>query len=517
MKPFNRILLVYPEFEVTYWGMQYFLPLIDKKALMPPLGLITLAGLTPAGYEFKLVDLNCETLTEDAIHWADMVCFSAMLIQKKALFKTAKRCRDAGKRVIFGGPYPTACPNECLPHCDVLIRNEGEITWLEFLSDLENTGAYQKIYSSDIKPDIQHTAIPRFDLLNIDHYSIIPLQFSRGCPFLCEFCDIITLFGRKPRTKSAEQIIKELEAVYATGHRGGIFIVDDNFIGHKKAAKELLAQMIEWNTEKDNPFLYGTDTSIDLAEDPELMSLLAKANFEWIFIGLETPNEQSLKMARKSQNLRHPLLESIRTIQSYGLCIYGGFVIGFDDDDENIFDRQIEFISQAATPFAMVNPLDALPGTALHARILKEGRLLQDHGDFRPGHSNIKPLMPQKTFLEGYRKILAESYAPKAFFDRVDQAIQRLPNPLSLQRPQRKLAFKLKLLFKTLFEFRKLPKQYAVECIKLALKTYQSRPDQLIMVIQYAMIGIHYHRYTFETLIPNLNEMIDKLSEDKIE
>src|SRR5438094_5922362 len=229
--PYRHILMIYPEFPKTYWGMQYTLPLAGKKSSMPPLGLLTIAALTPAGYEFRVVDLNCEPLTDCDLEWADMVCFSAMLPQKTSLFETAPRCKAAGKLVVFGGPFPTACPEECRPYADVLVLNEGEITWPAFLADLAH-GTYKSLYTSEEKPDVTQTPLPRFALVNLHDYTAVPLQFSRGCPFQCEFCDIIVMFGRRPRTKTPQQMTAELEAVYNTGYRGMIFIVDDNFIGN---------------------------------------------------------------------------------------------------------------------------------------------------------------------------------------------------------------------------------------------------------------------------------------------
>ena len=249
----RNILMVYPKFPSTYWGMQYALPLMGKKGLMPPLGLITIAALTPSHYQLRLVDLNCEPLQDQDLAWADIVCFSAMLPQKGSLFEAAERCKTAGKLVVFGGPYPTACPDECAPHTDVLVLNEGEITWNAFLSDFES-GTYKSRYITEDRPDVTQTPVPRFNLLKIEDYTTIPIQFSRGCPYLCEFCDIIVLFGRRPRTKTPDQMLKELDAIYATGHRGPVFIVDDNFIGNKKEAAKFLTQLVSWNRKHGTPF-----------------------------------------------------------------------------------------------------------------------------------------------------------------------------------------------------------------------------------------------------------------------
>lgn len=521
-RDFSRVLLVYPEFEPTYWGMQHFLPMVGKRALMPPLGLITIAALTPPGYDFRLVDLNCRELSDDDLAWADLVCFSAMLFQRRTLFKAARRCKDAGKLVVFGGPFPTACPEECAPHCDVLILNEGEITWPAFISDLERSGRWQSIYASAEKPDLTGTPVPRMDLLNVEDYLMIPLQFSRGCPYLCEFCDIIVMFGRKPRTKTSGQMVAELEAVYATGYRGTVFIVDDNFIGNKKAAKNLLPQMAAWNRERGYPFVYGTEASIDLADDQELLRLMADANFAWVFIGLESPEAESLREAKKTQNLRSPLLDSVKSIQGFGLTVHGGFIIGFDHDDETIFDRQIAFIAQTGIPFAMIGPLDALPGTPLHARMQREGRLLPPRdgdedcliGGYR--YTNIRTAIPQRTFFEGYRKMLDTLYSPRAYFARVGEMLSRLPSSRKLRRPKKltRMPSRIGPLINFISALRKLPRSYMREFLRLAWQTYRNRPDQLIRVLPYAMLGVHYYRYTFETIVPDLTRVIDKLPED---
>ena len=517
---YRNILLVYPAFETTYWGMQYFLPMIGKKALMPPLGLITIAALTPPGYQFRLVDMNCQPLSEDDINWADLVCFSAMLFQKQALFRVAKRCRDAGKLIVFGGPYPTACPQECQAHCDVQVLNEGEITWPAFIADLEQTGRYQSIYSSHEKPDLTGSPPPRMDLLTIADYLMIPVQFSRGCPYLCEFCDIIVMFGRKPRTKTTEQMIAELDAIFATGYRGTVFIVDDNFIGNKRAVRNLLPQVAAWNKEKDYPFVYGTEASIDVADDRELLQQMIDANFAWVFIGLESPDLDSLREAHKAQNLRAPLLDSVATIQGMGLTVYGGFIIGFDHDDETIFDRQIEFISKTAIPFAMISPLDALPNTPLHARMQREGRLLPDQdgdenwliGGYR--YTNIKTVMPQKPFFEGYQKVLRSLYTPKAYFKRLTDTFSRLPACSPLHRP-RNVNNRLpahEAAMNLVRALRKLPLSYLWELFCFAWKTYKNRPDQFVRVLPYALMGVHYYRYTFENIIPDLARIVDRLS-----
>lgn len=536
---YRRILLVYPEFPLTYWGMQYVLPIFKKKSLMPPLGLITIAALTPAEYEFRLVDLNCTSLTDADLAWADMVCLSAMISQKTSLFAVATRCKAAGKLVVFGGPFPTACPEECQPYADVLVLNEGEVTWPAFLADLE-CGSYRQVYTNAEKPDVSQTPTPRFELLDINQYSSLPIQFSRGCPFQCEFCDIIVMFGRRPRTKTPRQLVAELEAVYQTGYRGSIFIVDDNFIGNKKEVKKLLPELAAWNTAHDNPFTYTTEATVDLANDDELMAQLVACNFKMIFLGLETPSLESLQETKKYQNMRRSLVDSVKTIQQSGLMVSAGFILGFDSDGEDIFDRQIEFIRQIAVPNAMVGLLFALPGTPLYKRLEQAGRLHAADSDrftTQGGFTNIVPVLPRKTLLEGYRRVLQTIYTPHEFFGRLLDSLCRQPGQeaTSLARRMQNglwlawhmlrshlirsaaatsyqdagLLARLQLVWNA---FRQLPDEYKREGLKFVWTLLKKRPDQIPNSMYTLFIGSHLYRFTFEHVLPELDARLTQLS-----
>jgi radical SAM superfamily enzyme YgiQ (UPF0313 family) len=511
----KRVLLVYPEFGRTYWGMQYALPIVRKKATMPPLGLLTVAALSPPELEFRLNDLNCGPLSESDLEWAEMVCFSAMLPQKEALFRTARRCRDAGKLVVFGGPYPTACPEECEPHCDVQVLNEAEITWPLFLDDLAK-GTHQKVYTTTEKPDITRTPIPRFDLVTIDDYASVPIQFSRGCPFQCEFCDIIVMFGRTPRTKTPAQVLAELDAVYRTGYRGAIFIVDDNFIGNRKAAKGLLPEIRAWNEARRNPFIYGTEASVDLAQDDTLLELLREAHFTEIFLGIETPSMESLNETRKFQNLRSSLSESVERIRAAGLMIQAGFIIGFDNDGEDIFDRQIEFIRQTSIPFAMVGLLGALPGTPLYERLQKAGRLVRqdryEKGEDQCGDTNVVTLLPRRTLLEGYRRVLETVYSPREYFERCLSSLSRLPRPpAQIDAIHQPLSVfrALTLIARVLWN---LPRGYRRESWRFIWATLRRFPDKFPAALANVLVGVHFYRFTFEHVGPRLDERLRRLS-----
>jgi Fe-S oxidoreductase len=537
MNNYQNILMVYPQLPPTYWGMQYYLPLIGKKALMPPLGLITIAAMTPARYRFRLVDLNCESLKQSDLDWADMVCFSAMLPQKSSLFKTAEICKAAGKLIVFGGPYPTACPEECAPYCDVLVLNEGELTWRSFLNDLEGE-SYKKIYTTHDKPDVTQTPIPRFDLLKLDDYGIIPVQFSRGCPFQCEFCDIIVMFGRKPRTKTPQQVLEELDAVYQIGYRGLIFIVDDNFIGNKKEAKRLLVALAAWNAEHGHPFFYGTEASVNLSDDRDLLDLMVKADFTWVFLGIETPSADSLKETRKVQNLKGSLVERVRLVQDAGLQVYGGFIIGFDNDTEDIFERQIGFISETAIANAVIGPLVALPKTPLYARMKQTGRLLEEaDGDeertIASGYTNIVTVIPRRRLLEGHLQILQTLYTPEEYFKRSLDGLCRLPYPASLRRRLTRLAWLCTLGIRDIVGkiitkktsvgsligqirslsslYKEIPINYKMASREFARAVMRKCPDQIPWIPHYFMMGYHYYRFTFEHVIPGLSALIEKL------
>ena len=428
---YKRILLVYPSFPSTYWGMQYILPVLGRKAIMPPLGLITIAAMFPEEIEFKLVDLNCEALLDDDLAWADIVFLSAMYPQKKSLATLASKCKEAGKQVVVGGPFPTSSPDECQPYADVVVQGEAESLWPEFLADFMR-GELKPQYASlnTIKPDITKTPIPRFDLLNFDYYMSIPIQYSRGCPFLCEFCDIIIMYGRVPRTKTPEQICAELAALFQIGYRGDVFIVDDNFIGNIPRVKELLPVMEKWNQTYKSPFIFGTEATINLAEHEDLMRQMVNSGFRFVFLGIETPSKASLKETLKFQNMKGSLNEYVLAIANSGLLIAAGFIIGFDNDNEDIFDRQIAFISQTAIPFAMVGLLIAIPGTPLFDRMKKAGRLdgetFPDDLSDQCGYTNIKTIIPRKNLLEGYRYVMQTIYTPRHYFERVAGTIRRM-------------------------------------------------------------------------------------------
>ena len=420
-----RVLLVYPEYPVTFWSFKHALKFLSKKAAYPPLGLLTVAGLLPRDWDLRLRDLNIEKLSDEDLRWADLVMVSAMLIQKQSALEILERCQNFPVKTVGGGPLFTGIPDQFLPLVDHLVLDEAEITLPKFLEDLAE-GQPQKIYRAGRFPELSMTPVPRWDLANIQKYATLMVQCSRGCPFNCEFCDITNLFGRKPRMKSGEQILAELDVIYGLGWRGTVFIVDDNFIGNKSKIKEILPQLITWMKERRRPFTFITEASVNLADDPELIDLMVEAGFVSVFIGLETPNVDSLRECEKSQNVSRDLEQAICTLQQAGLQVFGGYIVGFDNDDESIFHRQINFIQQTGVVTAMVGLLNAIPNTRLWQRLKGEDRLLLGAtGDNTDGTINFIPKMDMDRLIEGYREVVRTIYSPRNFYKRVSRFLER--------------------------------------------------------------------------------------------
>ena len=395
-----NILLVYPEFPDTFWSFKHALSFVRKKAGAPPLGLLTVAAMLPATWEKRLVDLNATNLSQKDLLWADYVFISAMIVQRDAARAVIARCKEAGVPVVAGGPLFTM-EHEQFPEVDHFVLNEAELTLPPFLADLAN-GCARRLYTTAEFPDIRQTPAPLWHLANLKHYDTVSIQFSRGCPFNCNFCNVTALLGHRPRTKTAPQIIAELDSLYALGWRKGVFFVDDNFIGNKKQLKaEILPALIAWRKGKIGmPF--NTEASINLADDPELMTLMTQAGFDTVFVGIETPNEDSLVECSKMQNKGRDLVESVKRLQRAGLQVQGGFIVGFDSDTPAIFQQQIDFIQKSGIVTAMVGLLQAPPGTRLYARMQEEGRLVNEmSGDNVDGSTNIIPKMGLEPLREG--------------------------------------------------------------------------------------------------------------------
>jgi radical SAM superfamily enzyme YgiQ (UPF0313 family) len=415
-----KILLLHPKFPKTFWSFKYALPFIGKKSSSPPLGLLTVASLLPVNWEKKLIDLNTDKLDEKEIQWADFVFISAMVIQKESVNKIIKCAKKFNKKIVAGGPLFTTGFEEFLKDIDYFVLGEGEVTLPLFLEDLKNNNL-KKIYRPNQWPEIKNTPLPLWELIDMGKYASMSIQFSRGCPFNCEFCDIVLLNGRIPRTKDKEQILNELDALYKRGWRGNVFFVDDNFIGNKiKLKKEILPAIIKWMGDRDYPFVFNTQLSINLADDKELVELMVEAGFNTVFIGIESPNKESLKECGKFQNINRDLLESIRIIQNNGLQVQAGFIIGFDKDTTSIFGRMILFIQTSGVLTAMVGLLQAAPKTRLWERLKKEKRLISEPtGSNTDCTINFMPKMRYQSLISGYKKVINYIYSPKNYYQRL--------------------------------------------------------------------------------------------------
>ncbi len=439
MPAINKVLLVYPKVpKHTFWSFHYSLKIIGKKSAMPPLGLITLAALFPDRCRLKLVDLNINPLTDADLLWADAVMVTAMIVQKDSFHEVVSACNRLNRTVVAGGPYPTACPQE-MAGVDHVLAGEVEETFGTFFRNLEKGCAPPRLSPAGL-PDLARSPRPRFELLDLAAYASMTIQYSRGCPFRCEFCDIWQMYGNRPRVKTAEQIVGELDSLYRLGWKGAVFVVDDNFIGNRKRVKgELLPRLIDWQRRRNRPFQFFTEASVDLAGDDELLDLMVDAGFNEVFVGIETPSAASLKETGKLQNLKMDLQESVLRIQKKGMEVTAGFILGFDSDTADIFDRQIAFIQQAGIPKAMVGVLSALPGTALHHRLKEEGRLVGDSigNNTHQMTTNFKTRMPEDQLKKGYRKILTALYDDGmiAYFGRCNRLMDRMERTDGFQRP----------------------------------------------------------------------------------
>lgn len=413
-----KALLINPLIPDTFWNFRHVMKFIRKKAAHVPLGLLTVAAMFPGEWDIKVVDMNTESLSDEVIEWADLIFIGAMMVQKESVRQIIARCRTLGKAVIGGGPLFTSCPED-FDDVDYLVLNEAEITLPLFLKDLAN-GSPRRIYTTEEKPDINLTPLPRWDLIDINIYASMSVQYSRGCPYDCEFCDITNLYGRYPRLKSNEQMIREFDRLYETGWRGSLFIVDDNFIGNKSKVKTLLRELKSWQETRKFPFMLYTEASVNLAQDEELMKLMTEAGFDAVFLGLETPEEKCFAECSKHQNRSVDLVEAVKTIQRNGMEVMGGFIIGFDSDPPDIFERQIKFIQNSGVVRAMIGLLNALPGTRLYQRLKEEGRLIDDcSGDNCDGTMNFTSQMDPRTLKEGYNKVINYIYSPKEYYARI--------------------------------------------------------------------------------------------------
>jgi radical SAM superfamily enzyme YgiQ (UPF0313 family) len=490
-----NILLVYPRYPDTFWSFKHALKFVSKQASFPPLGLLTVASLLPADYNKKLIDMNVTELKDKDILWADYVYISAMSVQSQSADELIDRCKRLNAKVVGGGPHFTSNFKK-YDNVDYLVLKEAEITLPQFINDL-NEGNPKHIYNTDQWSDITATPLPLWNLISLKNYSSMNIQYSRGCPYDCDFCDITVLYGRKPRTKTVYQVMAELDALYFTGWKGPVFFVDDNFIGNKvKLKKEILPAIVEWNNKRNNPFYFNTEVSINLADDEKLMQLMVKAGFEAVFIGIETPNEESLIECNKSQNRNRDLIESVKIIQNAGLEVQGGFIVGFDNDPPSIFENLTEFIQESGIVTAMVGLLNAPEGTKLQKRLEAEGRMLKSFsGNNTDFSTNFTPIMSIEKLLTGYKQVLDKIYSPKYYYERV-------MNFMKDYEPKKKKVFHLNpnyilALFRSIFRLGVIGEE-RIYYWKLFFWSLFRKPQLFSLAILFTIYGFHFRKVSSE-------------------
>jgi len=485
-----NILLVYPKYPDSFWSFTHVLRFISKKAAVPPLGLVTISAMLPPTWNKRLVDLNVTSLRASDIVWADYVFISAMYIQKDSVLKVLEECRKNRVKVVAGGPLFTQEYNNYF-QIDHFVLNEAEITLPMFLEDLENGQTPKRVYQTSEYADITTSPVPDYHLLSAKDYAFMNVQVSRGCPYSCNFCEITALLGHKVRMKTPQQVLKELETIYNLNWRGPVLIVDDNFIGNKSEIKNnLLPAMKDWMQRHNHPFKFNTETSINLADDEELIQLMVETGFTSTFIGIETPDEASLHECNKSQNKNRNLLHSVKKIQNSGMQVSGGFIVGFDSDTSSVFQRQIDFIQQSGIVSAMVGLLNAPKNTKLYQRLEAENRLtVESSGNNTDSSMNFVPKMNRNELQAGYKKIITSIYSPKPYYQRIRQCLMNY-------RPPKKGKGKIRMSYligfiKSIFIIG-LASEGRREYWKFMFWTLINRPRLMIDAITYTVYGYHY-------------------------
>lgn len=489
-----KVLLVYPECPETFWNFRFALRFIAKKAAYPPLGLLTVAAMLPSDWEKRVVDMNVNGLCDRDLRWADLVCISAMDIQKKSVREVISRCKSLGKRIMAGGPLFTSNP-DAFDDVDYLVLNEAEITLPMFLRDLE-AGLPEHVYTTTDLADLSASPPPAWELVNVNDYAAMSIQVSRGCPYDCEFCGITRLFGRIPRLKSSDQVTLELDRLYQFGWRGSVFFVDDNFIGHKpKVKREILPAITDWMRRHKDPFVFNSQVPVNLADDAELIDQMTRAGFTSVFVGIESPDEATLAECNKTPNKNRDLMDSVRLLQQHGLEVQGGFIVGFDSDTTSVFDRLIQFIQGSGIVTAMVGLLNATTGTRLYERLKSEGRLFRDStGDNTDSTLNFIPKMTPEILMQGYRHIVEYIYSPNAYYQRVKKFLREY-RPAAGHAWRIKIGDPLSVCKATvILGFIERERSYYW---RLILWTLSHRPRLLPQALVFTAYGLHF-RKSFE-------------------
>lgn len=497
----TRVLLVYPKFPPSYWGYEYALEFVGKKSSMPPLGLLTVAGMLPPDFDVKLVDLNVRALEGEDLEWADVIFTSTMLVQKDSLEEVVAAANQAGVPIVAGGPHPTSFYEE-IRGVDHFVLDEVEDVLPKFLEDFR-AGKAEKIYRAPEKPDIGKTPLPRYDLIDFRDYGSMALQFSRGCPFDCEFCDITKLFGRISRTKTNQQVLAELDLLYGLGWRGPVFLVDDNFIGNKRRALELLPDVASWQRQRNFPFSLFTEASVNLARMDALVDSMVDSGFSMVFLGIETPNDEALLKTKKKQNVAKTdgnfLFNAVRKLQTKGLEVTGGFILGLDGDREDAFDAQIRFIQEAGIPMAMVGLLTAVKGTDLYERLLREGRLRgESTGNNVSISLNFETELPREVLVEGYKRVLNTLYDPTLsnYFDRCLTLLKHLkPTEHGVRKVGRQ---ELHALLKSIR--RQLFSRQGLSYLRFFAKVLRRHPHMFPEAGRLAIVGYHFQKVTSQQI-----------------
>jgi len=519
----TNVLLVYPKFPVTYWGFQDALTLVNKRASLPPLGLVTLAACLPERWNLRLVDLNVGELGDDDLGWSDVVFLSGMLVQMDSIREVTARTRAAARPLVVGGPTATTDP-DLFPDADLVFQGEAEgripllVEGVEALLGPDGrapripVGERRVIRAGEDKPDLREVPVPRYDMLELKQYTSMAIQYSRGCPFHCEFCDIIEIFGRVCRVKAADQIIAELDALADLGFEGSVFLVDDNFIGNKREVVKLLPRIAAWQEAHGRPYELYTEVSINLAAEPALMEAMVNAGFSTVFVGIETPSVVALAAAGKMQNLRLRPEEAVMTMTRAGLEVMGGFIVGFDSDGPDIFDAQRELIQSSPVALAMVGMLMAIPGTRLWRRLEREGRLRGRAGGDQFARCNFDPTMDEETLLRGYRELMADLYSAEAYYERCHAYVAQVgPIPVSGGRGIEDIKYFLKAALRIGVQS---PRRFLFW--GLLYRALGSAPQALKWSVVKALQGEHMIRYTEEHVLPRLDRALDSLAEEKL-